>query len=55
MRSLSKNETSSLSSASYEGPSPSTEGEKSTSNYLGDQVRTTENSNISLFLTTISQ
>jgi hypothetical protein len=42
-----QNETSSLSSASYEGPSPSAEGEKSTSNYLGDQVRTIENGNIS--------
>jgi hypothetical protein len=50
-----QNETSSLSSASNEGPSPSAEGEMGTSNYLGDQVRTTENGNISLFLTTISQ
>ena len=48
-------ETSSLSSASNEGPSPSAEGEKSTSNYLGDQERTTENGNISQLLTSISQ
>jgi len=50
-----QNETSSLSSASNEGPSPSAEGEKSTSNHLVDQVRTTKNGNISLSLTTISQ